>query len=208
MANQKQPPPHWWNEAKTYLAACDTTLASFIEVYSREYLWSRGDLFYTLVRAVTGQQISIAAADAIWARLEAVGPIAPSVMLAHSTEALRATGLSYRKIEYLYGIAEAMPALRQHDWAAMDDAQVVKTLCKVRGIGPWTAEMALIFHHLRPDILPLGDIGLIRAVEKHYAEGAHLTKAAVAEIAEAWRPYRTAATWYLWRSLDPVPVEY
>ena len=95
-----------------------------------------------------------------------------------------------------------------HVWRGADDETVIGELCKLRGVGRWTAEMFLIFHLLRPDVLPLADIGLRRAVALAYRDGADVTVEDVAEIAEAWRPWRSVATWYLWRSLAPVPVSY
>jgi DNA-3-methyladenine glycosylase II len=98
--------------------------------------------------------------------------------------------------------------LEPHGWRGLPDEALIAMLCDVKGIGRWTAEMFLMFHELRPDVLPVDDIGLQRAIALHYNDGERLTPAAMRELAEPWRPFRSVATWYLWRSLDPIPVEY
>ena len=137
-----------------------------------------------------------------------VGPVTPANVVAHSPEALKAVGLSGRKVEYILGLATDGQWVTTTDWDSMDDDAVRTRLTSLRGIGPWTAEMVLIFTLLRPDVLPLGDIGVIRAVEQLYAERAALTVDEVAAIAAPWAPYRTVGTWYLWRHLDAEPVQY
>ena len=205
--------PSYWEDAKRYLSSIDPTLRGIIDHFEEGEdppLCSRGDLFYTLANAIVGQQISAAAAAAVWGRLVSLwgGAVNPERALASPDEALRGAGLSARKVEYLKGLAEAMPRLASFPWREMTDKEVLDTLCTLRGIGPWTAEMCLIFTLLRPDVLPLGDIGVIRAVERQYAKGATLSKAEVASVAERWKPYRTVAVWYLWRTIDAEPVEY
>ena len=205
--------PSYWEEAKKVLSESDPTLASIIQRFAQEEdppLVSRGDLFYTLSNAIVGQQISAAAAAAVWERLcvHWEYDVSPARILACSDETLRSLGLSRRKIEYLKGVAESMPNLATFPWLEMTDQEVIETLCSLRGIGPWTAEMALIFTLLRPDVLPLGDIGVIRAVERAYHHGEKLTKSEVELIAEQWKPYRTVAVWYLWRTIDAEPVAY
>ena len=131
-------------------------------------------------------------------------------VMAMSLEQLRACGLSLRKAEYLGDLARRFDQgdLLPERWPTMDDEAVIAELICVRGIGRWTAEMFLIFNLLRPDVLPLDDIGLLRAMGLHWLQGVTPTRAQARELAQRWSPWRTAATWYLWRSLDPVPVEY
>ncbi len=167
--------------------------------------------FSTLVRAIIGQQISVKAATAISSRLESlIGIVSTKHYLAAGEEELRQCGLSRPKIRYITNVANAFeeglltPAL----WVEMSDEEIEKQLTSISGIGKWTAQMFLIFHLHRPDILPLNDIGLLKAVAKYYASGKQLSKTEVLEIARVWKPYRTVATWYLWRSLDPLPVQY
>lgn len=204
--------PHYWEEAKKHLATVDPVFNSIFQRFSIDDppLQSKGDLFYTLANAIIGQQISAAAAAAIWQRLVThwQGEIVYQRALESTHDELRALGLSSRKVEYIQGVAQSMPTLLTFPWNKMTDDEVRETLCSLRGIGPWTAEMVLIFTLLRPNILPLGDIGVIRAVENQYAQGQKLTKVEVAKIAEKWRPFQTVAVWYLWRTIDAEPVEY
>jgi DNA-3-methyladenine glycosylase II len=130
--------------------------------------------------------------------------------LARTPAALRACGLSKQKVEYIRDLARHFEsgAINPRRFKLLADEELIQALCDVRGIGRWTAEMFLIFHLRRPDVYPLQDIGLIRAVEKHYLGGKRASKQEIVAVGEQWRPWRTVATWYLWRSLDPFPVEY
>ena len=186
-------------------------MAGFVERFAGASLVSRGEPFVTLARSIVGQQISVKAADSVWARLSAALPLmTPVAVLACDTATLRACGLSARKVEYLGDLATHFSAGKIHlgRWALMSDAEIITELTAVRGIGVWTVEMFLIFHELRPDVFPLDDIGLQKAVALHYFQGERPSRKALAECGECWRPWRSVATWYLWRSLDPVPVEY
>ena len=201
--------PTYWEAAKAHLRAVDPVMAAVIDAYEDPPLRSKRDVFQTLVHAIVGQQISAKAADAVWGRFVAeVGEVTPSCILEKSVESLRGVGLSGRKVEYIQGLAHEGERITSADWYAMSDDEVRRTLIALRGVGPWTAEMVLIFSLLRADILPLGDIGVIRAVEQLYRGGDRMSVEEVAEVAECWAPYRTAGTWYLWRHLDAEPVEY
>ena len=201
--------PTYWEAAKAHLRAVDPVMAAVIDAYEDPPLRSKRDVFQTLVHAIVGQQISAKAADAVWGRFVAeVGEVTPSCILKKSVESLRGVGLSGRKVEYIQGLAHEGERITSADWDAMSDDEVSRTLIALRGVGPWTAEMVLIFSLLRADILPLGDIGVIRAVEQLYRGGDRMSVEEVAEVAECWAPYRTAGTWYLWRHLDAEPVEY
>lgn len=205
----------YWDEAAGELSRRDAVLARVIEKFSGDRLRGSGDAFRTLANAIVGQQISVAAAAGIWRRLleRFPGPSAEAVAAAFP-EDLRACGLSVRKAEYLSGIARTFldGGLDDDKLAAAPDDEVRASLCALRGVGPWTAEMYLIFHLRRPDVLPLGDIGLHRAARRIYGwpdgEGAEATKKRLVEIGETWRPWRTVAVWYLWRELDAEPVVY
>lgn len=186
-------------------------MAELVERYAGASLVSRGDAFGTLARSIVGQQISVKAADAVWGRFVAqIGEVAPARVVAFGESGLEGCGLSRRKIEYLCDLAGhfASGQLDPSTWGRLDDEEVIAELTAVRGIGRWTAEMFLIFHQLRPDIFPLDDIGLQRAVCDRYFAGEKQPRRVLAEFGERWRPWRLVATWYLWRSLDPVPVEY
>lgn len=203
--------PDYWQQASFELARADSVMADFVERFSGASLVSRGEPFVTLARSIVGQQISVKAADSVWARLSMAIPVmTPAAVLACDTASLRACGLSARKVEYLGDLATHFSAGKIHlgRWALMSDAEIITELTAVRGIGVWTVEMFLIFHELRPDVFPLDDIGLQKAVALHYFQGERPSRIALAECGERWRPWRSVATWYLWRSLDPVPVEY
>ena len=201
--------PTWWDEATAHLSAVDPLLESIIRRFPTEYLRPRDDAFYTLVRAVVGQQISVTAAQAIWERLEKLlGTVDVAHVAASDEDALRSAGLSRSKARYILGFAQEGSWFVDHPWDQEDDAAAIKKMCILKGVGEWTAEMFLIFHLVRPDVLPLKDIGLIRAIERSYADGARLDNDTILSIAKPWRPYRSVATWFLWRNLDPLPVEY
>lgn len=204
--------PDYWPRAKRALARRDPVMAGIIRAHPGVALRSRGDAFHTLARSIVGQQISVKAADAVWARLCAAAPrLAPEVVLALGTARLRDCGLSGRKAEYLHDLARRFTdgTIHVHRWPDMEDEAVVAELVQVRGIGRWTAEMFLLFNLLRPDVLPVADLGLQRAVAALYFCHEGLAEpAAIEAVAGAWRPWRSIATWYLWRALDPVPIEY
>lgn len=203
--------PHFWTQASRELARTDPVMDRLVETYAGASIVSRGDPFATLVRSIVGQQISVKAADSVWARLTAAVPgPTPQTVLACTAEQLRGCGLSVRKVEYITDLAGHFADGRIHarNWPDMSDADIIAELTAVRGIGVWTAEMFLIFNQLRPDVFPLDDIGLQKAVAMHYLAGERPERRALASLGERWRPWRSVATWYLWRSLDPLPVEY
>ncbi|ELR99313.1 DNA-3-methyladenine glycosylase [Gloeocapsa sp. PCC 73106] len=203
--------PDYWQQAIAYLGSRDRIMAELISTYPAETLQNQDNAFYTLTRAIVGQQISVKSADAIWQRFASLlDSFTPEAYLQLEPDCLRQCGLSRQKVEYMRNIALAWQQglLTPVAWDKMSDQEIAKQLMGIRGIGTWTAEMFLIFHLHRPDILPLGDIGLIKAIQLHYGQNQLLSKAQILEIARMWQPYRTVATWYLWRSLDPVVVQY
>ncbi len=216
-AGPAEPPPSpgYWDDACKHLSRRDRVLKKLIPKFGDARLASRGDAFTTLARSIVGQQISVKAAQSVWDRFAATvgGPshrLAPKAVLAVETPSMREAGLSARKCEYLQDLAthfadgRAQPAR----WGAMDDEAIITELVAIRGIGRWTAEMFLIFHLMRPDVLPLDDLGLLKGISLNYFSGEPVSRAEAREVAEAWAPYRSVATWYIWRSLDPLPVEY
>jgi DNA-3-methyladenine glycosylase II len=210
--------PPYWLRAKRALAAADPVMANIIRKHPRAHLVSRGDPFVTLARSIIGQQISVKAADAVWGRLLARCPQpTPQTVLRKRATTLRACGLSERKVEYLRDLAGHFASGRVDPtrFAAQSDEEIIAELTDIRGIGRWTAEMFLIFNLLRPNVLPLDDLGLLKAVALHYLDDVPTAellrrpgRERVERLAAAWQPWRSVATWYLWRSLDPVPVEY
>ena len=216
----KQPAarPPFWTRAKRRLAAVDPVMSSIIQRHPRIALSPRGDAFHTLARSIVGQQISVKAADSVWMRVcDTCGELSPGAVMRRRAATLRACGLSERKVEYLRDLAArfANDRVDLSSLASMSDDEVVARLTDIRGIGRWTAEMFLIFNLLRPDVLPLDDLGLLKAIARNYLPAcapASLLKGEgrqrVVELAGNWIPYRSVATWYLWRSMEPVPVEY
>jgi DNA-3-methyladenine glycosylase II len=190
-------------------------MARIIAAHPRVALASRGDAFSTLARSIVGQQISVKAADAVWGRFCATcGELTPGSVLRRRATTLRGCGLSERKVEYIRDLCDHFISGRVDParYSELDDEAIIAELTDIRGIGRWTAEMFLIFNLLRPNVLPLDDLGLLRAVSLHYLDGAPIVgregRARVEALAMDWAPWRSVATWYLWRSLDPVPVEY
>ncbi|MFT4068319.1 DNA-3-methyladenine glycosylase family protein [Paraburkholderia sp.] len=203
--------PAYWDKACADLVKRDRILKKLIPKFGPVHLLSRGDPFVTLARSVVGQQISVAAAQAVWGRVEAACPkLVPQQFIKLGQEKLTACGLSRRKAEYVLDLARhfVSGALHVGKWTSMDDEAVIAELTQIRGIGRWTAEMFLIFNLSRPDVLPLDDLGLIRAISVNYFSGEPVTRSEAREVAANWEPWRTVATWYMWRSLDPLPVDY
>ena len=204
--------PPYWEEACKYLIKKDRVMRRLIPQFGDARLASRGDAFVTLARSIVGQQISVKAAQSVWDRLAELLPkkITPASLLKLRIDDMRAAGLSARKVEYLVDLAMHFSDRLVHvnQWGAMDDEEVIAELIAIRGIGRWTAEMFLIFHLLRPNVLPLDDLGLIKGISQNYFSGEAVSRSDAREVAQAWEPYRTVATWYMWRSLDPLPVSY
>jgi DNA-3-methyladenine glycosylase II len=210
-----QPTADFWDDACKHLARRDRVMKKLIPRVGDGRLESRGDAFTTLARSIVGQQISVKAAQAVWDRFVALttGPshrLLPSAVLGLDAPQIRAAGLSARKVEYLCDLAQHFDSGAVHvaEWQAMDDEAIVEELVAIRGIGRWTAEMFLIFHLLRPNVLPLDDVGLIKGISVNYFSGEPVSRAEAREVGDAWAPYRSVATWYIWRSLDPLPVSY
>ncbi|MBQ0942345.1 DNA-3-methyladenine glycosylase 2 family protein [Ideonella sp. 4Y16] len=209
--------PDYWDEACKHLVKRDRVMKKLIPQFGEARLHSHGDAFTTLARSIVGQQISVKAAQSVWERfVAAVGGagankrLQPAAVLALDGPALRAAGLSARKAEYLGDLARHFEDGQVHvrQWQGMDDEAIIDELVAIRGIGRWTAEMFLIFHLMRPNVLPLDDLGLLKGISVNYFSGEPVSRAEARELGEGWAPYRSVATWYLWRSLDPLPVDY
>jgi DNA-3-methyladenine glycosylase II len=202
--------PDYWDKAKRALARRDPVMARIMRAHPKIFLARRGEPFMTLTRAIVGQQISVKAAQSVWDRFVAcVGEVVPENVLARPRPALRACGLSDRKTEYIADLAQhfADGRIHVHRWPEMPDEAIIAELVEVRGIGRWTAEMFLMFSLLRPDVYPI-DLGLQKGLRLAYFGGRRISLTRMRKLGEGWRPWRSVATWYLWRSLDPVPVEY
>ena len=202
--------PDYWDEAARELGARDPVLSKLATRYHGLAIGSRGDAFSTLARAIVGQQISVKAAESVWDRLVVeITEMTPTHLGAADPVRLRTCGLSGQNSAYLLDLAQRFSsgALDPERWAALDDETLIAELTQVKGIGRWTAEMFLIFYMARPDVLPLDDIGLQRAMSLHYNAGRPLSKLKMRRIGKGWVPWRSVATWYLWRSLDPLPLQ-
>jgi len=213
--------PVFWDAATRELAAGDPVMAGLVARYPDIHLTRRGDPFTTLARSIVGQQISVKAAQAVWDRFTHAahgsvdtGALAitldPARVARMRVATLRKAGFSERKSEYVRDLARHFVSgrLDPSTWSALDDEALIEALVDVKGIGRWTAEMFLMFHELRPDVLPVDDLGLVKAVAEHYHKGKRMAPKALRRFGARWAPWRSVATWYLWRSLDPLPVVY
>ncbi len=207
--------PDYWDEACKHLGKRDRVMRKLIPQFGEGRLQSRGDAFTTLARSIVGQQISVKAAQSVWDRFVALVKeqstrLAPASVLALDTPTMRSAGLSARKVEYLSDLAQHFESGTVHvgQWQQMDDEAIIDELVAIRGIGRWTAEMFLIFHLMRPNVLPLDDLGLLKGISLNYFSGEPVSRAEAREVGDAWAPFRSVATWYIWRSLDPLPVDY
>ena len=203
--------PEYWEEARKYLTKKDRVMKRIIPLFGNACLQSRGDPFNTLARSIVGQQISVKAAQSVWDRFSTLPKrMTPASVLKLKVDDMRGAGLSARKIEYLVDLALHFDsgAIHVESWREMGDEEIIAELVGIRGIGRWTAEMFLIFHLMRPNVLPLDDVGLISGISKNYFSGDPVSRSDAREVAAAWNPYCSVATWYIWRSLDPLPVAY
>jgi DNA-3-methyladenine glycosylase II len=201
--------PDYWVQACHHLSAKDRVMKKLILAHPQMVLQSRGDAFTTLARSIVGQQISVKAAQSVWLRFVALaGEMTPVTVLGLVSDDMRAAGLSARKVEYIHALAAefAHGGLSGMEWAVADDEDIIRRLVAVRGVGRWTAEMFLIFHLQRPNVLPLDDAGLVNGISRAYYSGEPVSRSDVRELAQAWAPYATVATWYIWRSLEAAPV--
>jgi len=211
MNKKNNKPPIFWQKAKKALSAKDKKLSKLIKSYPDDFLFSKSDPFFTLARSIVGQQISVKAAQSVWDRLEIkIKKIKPEIILKTHSSTLKSVGLSRQKVKYLKNLANAFieKKIKINLWDKMNDEEIVQDLIQIKGIGRWTTEMFLIFNLCRTDIFPLDDIGMIKGLCKLYNISYPTKREIIIKIGEKWKPYRSVATWYLWRSLDPIPVEY
>jgi len=203
--------PDYWEEACKHLSKKDRVMKRLIPKFGDACLESRGDAFTTLARSVVGQQISVKAAQTVWDKFAALPrKLTPANVLKLKVDDMRGAGLSARKIEYLVDLALHFDSGLVHvdSWKDMSDELIIEELVAIRGIGRWTAEMFLIFHLMRPNVLPVDDLGLLNGISVNYFSGDPVSRSDARDVAVAWAPYCSVATWYIWRSLDPVPVAY
>ena len=203
--------PHFWEKAKKDLIKKDRVLGKIIKNYPRDFLFTKSDPFYTLSRSIVGQQISVSAAQAVWERFEKkVKKIKPYDVKSTHHMKLKSCGLSRQKITYLKSLSAAFinKEIQPNNWKTLENEKIIQELIQIKGIGRWTAEMFLIFNLCRQDIFPVDDLGLIKGICNCYNIKYPITKERAIRMSKKWKPYRSVATWYFWRSLDPIPVEY
>lgn len=205
------PVPAYWAEACRHLMKKDRVMKRLIPQLGDVALTQRGDAFTTLARSIVGQQVSVASAQKVWDAFAALPPsMTPANVLKLKIDDMRAAGLSARKVDYLVDLAVHFDTGRLHvkDWDAMDDDAITRELVAIRGISRWTADMFLIFHLARPNVMPLDDASLISGISQHYFSGDPVSRSDAREVADAWKPWCSVASWYIWRSLAPLPVDY
>jgi DNA-3-methyladenine glycosylase II len=207
--------PQYWKKAVKELSVHDPIMKKIIQNYPGEILKSRGNAFETLMRSIVGQQISVKAAASIWKRVctqlsDRDWEMNPQNVLFLDAAELRACGLSERKVLYVRDLALHFDQKKvaPEKWASSTNEEIIQELICIKGIGRWTAEMFLIFHLLRHDVFPKDDLGLQKAISKSYGVRYPLTEENCRKFAKKFSPWGSVATWYLWRSLDPLPVEY
>ncbi len=205
-------PPAYWKKAKRVLSKRDLVLRKIMKKYSTGFLTTRNNPFFSLCRTIVGQQISTKAADSIWAKFEkkCKNNINPKIILKISNRNLKSSGLSRQKISYLKNIAKAFKS-KSFDvkkLKKMNDDEAINYITKLKGLGIWSAEMFLMFNLNRPNVFPVKDIGLLRAISKNYKSTYPPSKKFLEKISKLHYGYRTVFTWYMWRSIDPSDVEY
>jgi DNA-3-methyladenine glycosylase II len=209
--------PIYWNDAIRKLGASDPILKKIIDINRDKVLTTRRNAFDTLIKAIIGQQISVKAAESVYNKLvDRIGPIVdPQIVQSCQRQTLKQVGLSRQKVDYILNISEFFiqnPDLVSDEYLEIASiADITNNFIKIKGIGSWTVEMFLIFYAMKPDILPLKDIGLLNAIKNVYnlrqlSKEDQLEK--IVAISDCWRPYRTVATWYLWLFIDDELVEY
>ena len=205
-------PPKYWNKAKKILSKRDPILKKIIQKLNKGYLTSKDDPFFSLCRTIVGQQISTKAADSIWLKFEIKcrKKIIPSRVLKLSSTGLKSAGLSRQKITYLKNIARNFKdkSFNIKDLKKMNNDSAIQYITKLKGLGVWSAQMFLMFNLNRQDIFPTKDIGLLRAISKNYETSYPPSKRFLNKISKLHSGYRTVFTWYMWKSIDPVDVEY
>ena len=205
-------PPAYWQKAKKVLSKRDPVIRKIIKKYKKGFLTTRNKPFFSLCRTVIGQQVSVASADSIWSKFskKCKGSIKPRVVLKISSRNLKSAGLSRQKISYLKIIARAFEnkSFNVREIKKMDDTKAIEYITKLKGLGVWSAEMFLMFNLNRPNIFPVKDIGLLRAISKNYKTTYPPSKRFLEKISKLHSGYRTISTWYFWKSIDPDDVEY
>jgi DNA-3-methyladenine glycosylase II len=204
--------PDYWQDSLQYLTSADKTLGDVISQHKDYSITSRGEAYETLLRAIVGQQISVKAAASVWNKIvDLIKIIEPNKVLSTSKEKLKLCGLSKQKTQYILNISEHFKINNIIDdtyWEERTYLNVYEELITIKGIGPWTAEMFGMFYLLEKDIFPLKDVGILRAMYQLYNNGERIDIDKIVKISDTWKPYRSVACWFLWRSIDSEEVLY
>ena len=205
-------PPKYWYKAKKILSKRDPVLRKIMKKYKKGFLTTKNKPFFSICRTIVGQQISTKAADSIWRKFETRcrKKISPEIVLNLSARSLKSAGLSRQKITYLKNIAKSFKnkSFNISDLKKMDDDLAIDYITQLKGLGVWSAQMFLMFNLNRSDMFPTKDIGLLRAISKNYKVSYPPSKRFLNKISKIHSGYRSVFTWYMWRSIDPVDVEY
>ena len=205
-------PPKYWYKAKKILSKRDPVLRKIMKKYKKGFLTTKNKPFFSICRTIVGQQISTKAADSIWRKFETKcrKKISPEIVLNLSARSLKSAGLSRQKITYLKNIAKSFKkkSFNISDLKKMDDDLAIDYITQLKGLGVWSAQMFLMFNLNRLDMFPTKDIGLLRAISKNYKVSYPPSKRFLNKISKIHSGYRSVFTWYMWRSIDPVDVEY
>ena len=203
--------PKFWNKGRLYLSKKDRVLKSIISTYQNEYLSINKNYFHCLLNSIIGQQISVSAANSIKRRFfllkKNINPISISTI---KTKSLREVGLSRQKILYINNISEFFIQNKKFikNINKFSEVETREKLISIKGVGEWTVDMFLIFGLGKSNIFPKGDLGFLKAISINYKKNLPLTNNYLNLLFNKWTPYNTLATWYLWRSLDPIPISY
>ena len=203
--------PTYWNKGKIYLSNKDKVLKKIIDQFPNQSLKLNDNSFHALINSIIGQQISVSAANSMKSKLFSLKKnITPRTLKNFKNSQLKKCGLSKQKILYINNISEFFINNKKfvNEMRKTDEDIIREKLIEIKGIGNWTIDMFLLFTHGSSNIFPSGDLGFIKAISKNYKKDLPLTDKFLLSLFKKWSPYSSIATWYLWRSLDPLPVSY
>ncbi|MDC6447845.1 DNA-3-methyladenine glycosylase 2 family protein [Alphaproteobacteria bacterium] len=203
--------PKYWNKGKKYLSNKDKVLKRIIDQFPNQSLQLNNNSFHALINSIIGQQISVSAANSMKTKLFSLKRnVTPRTIKNIKKNDFKKCGLSKQKILYINNIADFFLNNKKfiNNISLLDIDLIRKNFVEIKGIGNWTVDMFLLFTHGSSNIFPSGDLGFIKAISKHYKMDLPLSEKKLLKLYQKWSPYSSIATWYLWRSLDPIPVSY
>ncbi len=203
--------PKYWNKGKSYLSNKDKVLKKLIQTYRNEYLNLNSNYFHSLINSIIGQQISVSAADSMKTKFfKLKRNITPQTVSKLRTTDLRKCGLSRQKILYIRNISKFFLQNKKFikNINKSSEEEIYNNLIEIKGVGNWTIHMFLMFSYGSSNIFPTGDLGFLKAISKLYKVQLPISERKLKLLYKKWSPYSSQATWYLWRSLDPIPVNY